>query len=252
MVIDAVRSEWIKLRTVRLNLVLSIVGLAFPLVVVVLTSVFAEPDSWTTRDIASLVAGTSVVTGLLLGVIGAAGVTTEYGFGTIRVTFAAVPQRGQVVLAKAIVTAATAVVVQLLVVVVAFAAGAVIFEARGASIDLAEQLSEVVPALIGVVVFAAMLSILGLGIGLIVRATPGAVAILVLWPLIIENIIGAIFLAAGADGVIDWLPFQAGFGLTVIDSGDQALGRVLGGLYFAAWTMAVLAVGTVLARRRDA
>ena len=250
--IDAIRSEWVKLRSVRLSLVLSIIGVAFPLVVTVLTSVFADAEGWSVTDIASLVTGTSVVTGLMLGVVGAAGVTSEYGFGTIRVTFAATPRRGRVVTAKMVVTLGLAVVVQLVVIVTAFPVGALVFESRGASLDMTDRFGDAVSALVGVVAFAAILSVLGLAIGLVVRATPAAIAILVLWPLIIENIIGALLYAAGFEGALDWLPYSAGFRLTAVDPGDQALGRVLGGLYFAAWTTAVLVLGSVLARRRDA
>ena len=41
---------------------------------------------------------------MLLGVIGAATVTGEFGFGTIRPTFAATPRRTTVLVAKALVT----------------------------------------------------------------------------------------------------------------------------------------------------
>lgn len=249
---EILRSEWIKLRSVRLTVVLVLIGFAFPLVVVVLTSLLADADGWSASDIATLVTGTSVVTGLMLGVVGAAGVTSEYGFGTIRVTFAATPRRSRVVVGKAVVTVVLAAAVQLLVVATSFPVGALVFESRGAPVDFADQLGEVMPALVGVVVFAAILSLLGLAVGLVVRATPAAVALLVLWPLIIENIIGALLLAAGFDGALDWLPYSAGFRLAAVDLGDQSLGRVLGGVYFAGWTVVVLVVGSVLANRRDA
>ena len=66
-----VRAEWIKLRTVRMNAVLAIIAIAFPLVITVLTAVLIDSDEMNARDLIGLVTGTSVITGMLLGVIGA-------------------------------------------------------------------------------------------------------------------------------------------------------------------------------------
>lgn len=252
MVIATVRSEWVKLRSVRLHFVLALIGIVIPLAVVVLTAIFAGTDSVDARDLASLVTGSSVVTALMVGVIGATGITSEYGFGTIRVTFTATPRRIRVVAAKMIVAALVAIVVQTVVVVVSFVAGAVLLDARGAEVDVSGQLGGVLPALVGMVAFSSIMAWLGLGLGLVVRATPAAVAILVLWPLLVESLIGAILVAAGADDAFDWLPYAAGFGLIALDPGGQPLGRIGGGLYFAAWTLAVVGAGAVLAQRRDA
>ena len=44
--INVLRSEWIKLRTVRMNFVLAIIALAFPVIVVVLTASLADTDGF--------------------------------------------------------------------------------------------------------------------------------------------------------------------------------------------------------------
>ena len=117
-VIDALRSEWIKLRTILMNWILIAIAVAFPPIVCILTTALQKEDDITSENVVGLVSGTSVVTALLLGVIGATAITGEFGFGTIRPTFAACPRRHTVVIAKAIVTAVVAVLAETVVVVV--------------------------------------------------------------------------------------------------------------------------------------
>ena len=69
--INTLRSEWIKLRTVRMNLVLFIIAVAFPLIVSVLVASLGDIDDLRASDVVGLVTGSSVVTALLLGVVGA-------------------------------------------------------------------------------------------------------------------------------------------------------------------------------------
>ena len=47
----AVRSEWIKLRTVRMNAVLALIAIAFPLVITGLTAALIDPDDFDASDL---------------------------------------------------------------------------------------------------------------------------------------------------------------------------------------------------------
>lgn len=250
--INTIRSEWIKLRTVRMNLVLFIVAVAFPVVVSVLVAALANVSDLKVSDIAGLVTGSSVVTALLLGVVGAVSITGEFAHGTIRPTFAATPRRMRVLVAKAIVTALFAAVAEALVVVFCFAVSSAIAKSRGVSVSLSGQ-PEAKAALIGIVVFAVIVSLLGFGLGMVIRNTPAAVAILILWPLVVENIIFAILSAAGVDNPQKFLPYISGFGLGNPErASSESLGRVTGGLYFATVTAVVVAAGAIITARRDA
>ena len=102
--IAALRSEWVKLRTIRMNWVLVIIAFAFPFIVTVLVMSLSDIEELNATDTVGGIAGFSVITAMLLGVVGAATITSEFGFGTIRVTFAAEPRRWVVLVAKAIVT----------------------------------------------------------------------------------------------------------------------------------------------------
>lgn len=253
MVIRTIRSEWIKVRTVRMNAVLAIIAVAFPLIVVILTAALGSVENANARDLVGLTTGSSVITAMLIGVIGAAGITSEFGFNTIRPTFAATPNRWKVIGAKAIVTMLVALVIEALVVILAYSIGAAVLRDRGAVIDLGTA-DGASAALYGIVVFAAIVSLLGFGLGLLTRSTPAAVSILILWPLLAENIVAGLLSVAGIDGAGKWMPYQAGFNLGNPDpgAGSDALGRVAGGLYFFAVTTIVVVIGSIFTSRRDA
>jgi ABC-2 type transport system permease protein len=253
--LNTLRSEWIKLRTIRMNHVLVILAIAFPLIITVLTALLIDVDDMDARDLAGLVTGTSVITGMLLGVIGAASITGEFGFGTIRPTFAATPKRMRVVVAKGIVTVVVALIVEAVVVVVCYGIGSGILSSRDATLDLGAPAADgAVDAMIGVIFFAAIVSLLGFGLGLVMRSTPASVAVLILWPLVAEGLIGALMAAAGVDEPFKWLPYNAGINLGNPDAGidSESLGRVVGGLYFFGVAAAVTALGAIITNRRDA
>jgi ABC-2 type transport system permease protein len=254
VVIRTIRSEWIKIRTVRMNAVLVIIAIAFPLIVVILTAALGSAENASARDLVGLTTGTSVITAMLIGVIGAAGITGEFGFNTIRPTFAATPNRWKVIGAKAIVTMVVALVIETLVVILAYSIGAAILRNRGAVIDLGTAGDGATAAMYGIVLFAAIVSLLGFGLGLLTRSTPAAVAILILWPLLAELIIAGVLTAAGVDNAFKWMPYQAGANLGNPDAGtaSDSLGRVAGGLYFFAVTSAIVVLGSLSTSRRDA
>ena len=249
--IKTIRSEWIKLRTVRMNLVLFIIAVAFPVIVCVLVASLGDIKDLKVSDVAGLVAGSSVITALLLGVVGAVSISAEFAYGTIKPTFAATPRRMRVLAAKAVVIAIFAVVAEALVVVICYALSSSIATSRGASLSLNDD-TQAKSALIGIIVFAVIVSLLGFGLGMVIRNTPAAVAVLILWPLVAENIIFLILNAAKVDRPRRFLPYTSGFGLASTESTHDGLSRIAGGVYFAAVTAAVAILGAVVTSRRDA
>jgi len=133
-----------------------------------------------------------------------------------------------------------------------YAVSSAIVSSRGAKLSLSDQ-PEARAALIGIVVFAVIVSLLGFGIGMVIRNTPAAVAVLILWPLVVENIIMAILSAAGVNNPQKFLPYISGFGLGNPNAPtSESLSRVTGGLYFGAVTAAVATAGALITARRDA
>jgi ABC-2 type transport system permease protein len=165
-VIAVMRSEWIKLRTVRATTVLFIVAVALPVVICGLTAALSNLDEspLTNEDVVGVVTLTSTLTALLLGVIGAMSLTAEFGFNTIRPTFAATPRRWKVLAAKAILVAACAAVTGALVMALCQAVMRGIISSRGFTV-VEEAGFNQWPPIFGVVVFAVIVCLFGMAIG---------------------------------------------------------------------------------------
>ena len=73
---NLLKAEWIKLRSVRGNIVLCCIAAAFPIVIVVLVALLdSHPEEQSAENVIGLITSTMVVTSLLLGVIGALNLT---------------------------------------------------------------------------------------------------------------------------------------------------------------------------------
>ena len=255
--IDLIRSEWFKLRTLRLNYVLLIIGFGFVLGIMVLVGVFVPSDDLefgagpSSGDIVTIVGVASVLSGLLVSVVGALSVTAEFGHGTIRPTLVATPSRAAVFGAKAIVLSALATVVGLLTGLVPYLAGYAILSARGAEELSLFDSDGTVAVLVGMPFFFVMLTLFGYGLGLLIRNSPATVATVILWPIIIENVFQTALAVGGVEEPVKFLPYLSAVALVVADPQDYANGRIGGGLYFGIVAIAVVVAGTMINTRRD-
>lgn len=251
--INLLHAEWIKLRSLVMNLVLGIIAVVFPLLVTLITAgVNGDRASFGTRQLVELLTGSSFVTVLLVGVIAAAAITSEFGFGTIRPAFAATPRRTRVLVAKGIMVVFAAMVIETFVVVVGLVAGISLATSQGATIDLGSE-PTAVPALVGVIVLAGLAALVGYGLGMLLRSTPVAVVVFILWPLLAEGLIGALLaVITGSDGVTNWLPFQSGFRIALLEFDKAGPTRLVSGLYFGAVGAALAIFGAWTVNRRDA
>jgi ABC-2 type transport system permease protein len=251
--IRTITSEWIKLRTVLVHWVLAIIAVAFPIVITVLAAALGDYDFTgdLSGDISGLVVGTGVVTAMLLGAMAAISLTSEYGHNTIRPTFAATPARLQVHTAKLVVVTA---VVGLLVAIAAFGswiAAQLILSGRDLDISLGDD--GVLGRLVALIALAVLVGWFGYALGLLIRNSPATVTILLLWPLIIENLIALLLNVTGADSATKYLPYSAAIVATVDDgSADDTLGRPGGLIWFAVVVVVLLAVGATVDSKRDA
>ena len=251
--IDLARSEFFKLRTVRLNVVLPLVGVAFVVVVIALVGVFTNLDDTTTTsgDLATIVGVASVLAGLLISVIGVLSISSEFAHGTIRPTLAATPNRTEVFGVKALVLLVVAAIVGLVTAIGSYLVGYAILTARGAE-DLTLFASDGTCAvMIGIPLLFMMLTMFGFGLGLLVRSSPAAVAVAILWPILIENVIAIPLALSGVDEPIRYLPYQSALALTSADTDGFPNGRVGGGLYFGLVVIVLVAVAIFVNRRRD-
>jgi len=256
-VINAVRAEFIKLRTVMVHWILVVIAVLFPIIVTTLVAIFAQidgGDGFDSSSLAALVGGLSVVSAMLLGAMSVISITSEYGHNTIRPTYAATPNRLRVILAKVVVNTATVAVVAAVIVTISWLVGSILLSGRGEDIALGD--SGVLGSLISIVVLAVIVSWFGFALGLLIRNSPATVTVFLLWPLLIENLIGLVLTLVGGEDATKWLPYSAGIEATVSDNdndfGTDSLGRPLGLIYFAVVSLALLALGSWSDRRRDA
>jgi ABC-2 type transport system permease protein len=117
---DVVRAEWIKLSSVRSTwwTMIALVVLGAGLTI----ALCAANAEWLASPDADESPGSFITWGMMIAqvtalVLGVLAVTSEYGTGMVRSTFAAVPRRGRVLAAKALLVATLLFVV---VVVLAF------------------------------------------------------------------------------------------------------------------------------------
>ena len=184
---NAIASEWTKIRSVRSTIwtlgvfVLLVIGIGLA----VGALIAANSDQESLRNENPLSFG---FFGLLLGsmcviTLGVLTTASEYGTGMIRTTMVACPSRGRVLAAKAIVFFSVAFVVTLVsVLVVAFADVALLEGAR----DPSGQ--EWLKGTVGISLYIALLGLISLVIGSIIRHSAGAITIMigvVLAPLVI-------------------------------------------------------------------
>jgi ABC-2 type transport system permease protein len=183
---------------------------------------------------------------VLVLVLAAVSVTTEYRYSTIRVTFTAAPRRAPVLLAKAVVVALAGAVVGLLTSFAAWVAVWLLAAGPGAALDTGDDWWVVLaPA----AVFATG-AVLALAVGVLVRQTAAAVSILLVWTLLLEQLIQVV--PSVGQEVHRWMPFVNA--ANAMSGGDPAapFGPWGSLAWFAAVAAAVFAAALVVADRRDA
>ncbi|EID14568.1 ABC transporter permease [Mycolicibacterium phlei] len=189
----------------------------------------------------------------VLMVLASMTMTAEYRSGMIRTTFMAVPNRGVVLVGKAVVVSLFSAVYAAVIAVVSMLA------ARWAS-DFGGGVDAVVssPAawrVAGAVgLYAGLAAVLGVAVGALLRAGPGAVAVVLLWPLVVEPVLGN--LPEVGPRVGPYLPFANIFLVTEVPwlYPAYAMPWGTGGslVYFAVTVAAVFGAAVALVTLRDA
>jgi ABC-2 type transport system permease protein len=114
---------------------------------------------------------------LLLGVVGVLAITSEFSSGMIRATFAAVPRRPLVLAAKAAVLGAVTLATGEIVAFAAFFAGQAALQAPAPHATFGQP--GVLRAVLVAGAYPALIALIGLGLGAIIRHTAGAICALV-------------------------------------------------------------------------
>jgi len=188
---------------------------------------------------------------LVLAVLGALAITSEYSTGMIRTSLTAQPRRGAVYAAKAIVFAAVALVVSLVTSFIAFFLGQGLLSSTGASATLSDP--NVLRAIIGSALFVTVVGLIAFAIGAIIRHTAGAITTIIAVMFVIPIIVN-LLPQSWRDDMVRFMPDSAGRVLSV------TIGQHNPHLW-SAWpqfgvtllyAVVLLAVGAYLFRKRDA
>ncbi len=255
--VDLLRSEWTKLRTVRSTMW----TLGITIVVGVGVSALATGEArahW-----ASMAAPTRLgfdptrisltplfFCQLAIGVLGVLVMSAEYGTGTARATFAAAPRRAQVLVAKTAVFGAVALLVSEVTAFLSFLVGQAMLTAPASHASLSTP--SALRAVVGTGLYLCVVSLFALGLGTILRHTAGGISafvgVLLVLPLIVQALPSSI-----QNATLRFLPARIGVTMmTPASRTPHAFSVWTGFLVLCAYAVAALVVGGVLLVRRDA
>jgi ABC-2 type transport system permease protein len=240
-----IRSEFRKITSIRSPWLLLAAG---PLIVVAGVTGLIESggnvhDPATTRQ-ALAHAGLAAVLTLIFGILAVAG---EYRHGSITDTYLSCPDRRRVITAKLAVYGVVGAAAGLVSSAVALGVTAAWWAAKGGSLQLSG--ADTWLTLGGGLAACFAFSIIGVGVGALIRNLVGAVALALAWIALIEGIVGQIV----GSGLARWLPFYASEALDRTDIGGttRLLPQWAGGLVLLGYAAVFAAAAVVTTLRRD-
>jgi hypothetical protein len=249
------RMEWLKLRTVRstwwtmLVFAAGMIGLAV-LVLYHYHWAAMPPGERANFDPTNSSLSGLVIGQLAVGVLGVLVITSEFSSGMIRATLAATPRRPLVLAAKAAILAAVALVAGEILAFAAFAAGELALRAPAPHATLGQP--GVLRAVLMAGAYPALIGLVGLGLGAVIRHTAGAISAVVG----LLFVLPLILLALGAslqNEVGQFLPMViAGNSITSVKPQAHALSPGVGFAVLCAYAAVALAAGAWAMARRDA
>lgn len=257
-ILDAVRTEWLKVRTLPGTMALC-AGAA--VVTVAISSLVAATIHVSSADPGGQDPTELALTGVYLGqavivVLAVLAIGEEYGTGMIRVTFTAIPQRLVVLIGKAITVAGLAAVAGMAAVAGCLVAGRLLLPSAGLGptrgyppIDITDAAA--VRAAVGTVLYLVLVALLTLGVTTAIRDTTvsiGAVLGLLYLPLLLIQAIGGSFQRR----LEQIAPMPAGLAIQATSHVHQyVIGPWAGLGVLTCWAAGALLLGGLVLRLRD-
>jgi ABC-2 type transport system permease protein len=254
--LGAIRSEWIKLRSLRstwwslLATVVIIVGLGGLFSALRAHRFGSEGRGFFLIDPTQISLRGVFLAQLAIGVLGVLVITGEYSTGMIRSSLSAIPHRTPVLIAKAVVFAAIALVVTTTATFCAFLLGQQALASTHQQASLSTP--HVVRAFVGAGLYLTLIGLLAVGLGFLIRSTAGAIATLVGIVLVLPLLAEALPEPYSLD-VRQYLPLSALNQIISAAHPDPDLLAPWAGLGITAlYAAAALIAGLVALKRRDA
>ncbi|WP_411700229.1 ABC transporter permease subunit [Conyzicola sp.] len=257
--IGIVRSEWIKLRSVRSTVWSYAIVVAASIGIAALLASsfgFGEPVPDPTRNNLNIVQTATFglyIGQLVVAVLGVLVISGEYSTGMIRSTLTAVPKRLPALAAKAVVLFVTTFVVGLISVFAALLVALPILSGFDITADFSD--SSLLGNLVLAALYLGLVALFALGLGTVLRSSAGGIAaalgVILLLPTILQLIAGL----TQAQWALDLMPYlfsNAGTGMFTESFDPNGLEQWQNTLVVVAWVAVSLIAGAVLLKRRDA
>ena len=245
-----VRAEWTKLLTTRVWIGLLLGSCVLVGAFAALFTTFAGDENSGiapvgTPDYEQLALAVSANATILFIVLGIIGTTQEYRHRTATPTFLASPHRGRVVIAKLVAYALAAVPMALVVIAVDVLVVSVYAGAEGQAPSLSgDNLRVLGGAWAALVIY----TVIGVGVGALLRNQVGAIVAVLVYLFVVEGIISSI---PATQGAYKWLPGGALESMTATFNQADLLDPWQGGLLLLGYGLVAAVLGTLLAVRRD-
>ena len=251
-----VRSEWLKMRTLRSSWLILILAIGSMAGVGIVIS-WSTANDWTHMrprqqarfdPLGDPLSGFNLAQ-LAISVLGVLLIAGEYSGGMIRASLAAVPKRLPVLWAKLAVFLTVTLVTMLPTSLVTFFVSQRLLSSR--HIQTTWSAPNVARSVIGVGLYLTVVAALAIGIGAIVRNVAGAIAAVV-GVLLVLPVVASALPQTWGDRINKWLPSNAGQALMSVQSDNTSLSPWRGFIVFAAYAVAAIIAAAMLLRHRDA
>jgi ABC-type transport system involved in multi-copper enzyme maturation permease subunit len=267
--IAALRYEWRRLWTIRSTywLIATVLGLQLVFCLIVAASAPPIESFVDAEEVVSAIVSLGASYGVsplfstyIIGLIGVFAFGHEYRHGMIRATLTAVPNRPAVFAAKALTTAALAGALAFACALIGLGAAAIFVETDGALSS-----GTVWSVVLGLVLFTVLFGLCGMATASLLRNQTGAVALMLLFPSVIEAVIRLVLILVSQGGnsaneLARFLPFDAGSQMFARPAADvindvlgyDPFGPVGGGLVLGVFTAALVGGALATFLQRDA
>jgi ABC-type transport system involved in multi-copper enzyme maturation permease subunit len=255
--LDLVKSEWTKIRTVRSTMwtigVTVLLGIGIGALVCAVTQAH-----WSSMNLGSQLSFDAPATSLVglfiaqfsVGILGVLVISAEYSTGTIRATLSSAPKRSRVFAAKVIVFGLLAFVVAEFTSFVAFFLGQFLLSAPATHATLSSP--GAFRAVFGGGLYICVLGLIALGLGTIIRHTAGAISAFV-GILLILPIIAATLPNQLSQDLRRFMPDRIGVDILTTKGGIAGgFSPWVGLLILCIYAVVLLVIGNSLMQRRDA
>lgn len=242
-------AEWIKLRSVRSTTLVLALSSALVIGIGIIVTSTSTPDSLVDPVRDGLIGG--LFAQLAMGTLGLLTMSSEHTTGLIRTTFAATPQRHRLLAAKVAVLATVSFAAGSVIIGTAFFINQAVLHSIHEGISLADP--GALRAVCYSVLYLVIVTLIGVGIGAMIRHTAGGIAVLITVLFLIPQILDALPQRWRSD-LVRFDLHSASISATSVRPHPQlfAFGPTVSILICAAYAVVALAGAFFLIGRRDA